>query len=190
VRLAVAADGLAELQSARPGTLREIRRTLARRTRSPILGRPDRRSSYARSPDPCAFSTYPPRVLCGRGRAIWAPRSGRRCELDRDGSRSGLTRGGTPGDDRFRGVRWGAWWAGCRSGAGAHRCCSQLPFGLDETLPFFEEVVVSVGEPPEAGLGRGAQRGEVVGDLGTGGLPVCPALDVHGAGLDVGETRA
>jgi hypothetical protein len=24
----------------------------------------------------------------------------------------------------------GGWWAGCRSGAGAHRCRSQLPFGL------------------------------------------------------------
>jgi hypothetical protein len=33
---AVAADGLAELQSASPGTPREIRRTLTRRTRSPI----------------------------------------------------------------------------------------------------------------------------------------------------------
>jgi hypothetical protein len=100
--------------------------------RSVVLGHPPDADSNAGTPAPC-FSARPDhriwggarwrwssaerrirvrsrptrRVFCAaRGRTIWAPRSGRPCELDRDGARSVLTGSGTPGDDRFRAVCW------------------------------------------------------------------------------------
>lgn len=56
----------------------------------------------------------------------------------------------------------------------------------DETFPFPEEVVVSVGEMLELRLGRVGQRREVIADLGAGGLSVWETLDVHSASADAG----